>query len=137
MKTVMITGNFDPLTDAGLDYIEQAMKQGDYLICIVSSDKQLVMKKGRVNIPQHGRFRLIDLVLKGLDCNHMTYINIYDNDTTLVAEALRHYRPDILFRGGDKTLDDMPVEERMACNDLGIKILHGEFRINRHGSDFR
>jgi len=73
---------------------------GDNFICIVSSDRQLMMKKGKVNIPEQGRRRILELILGGLcyeseDKSAHTYVNIWDAKTTLVAEALRYWEPDI------------------------------------------
>ena len=50
-RRVMVSGYFDSFHDAHLDYIKQAMGCADFLICIVASDKQVIMKKGKVNIP--------------------------------------------------------------------------------------
>ena len=135
MKIVMISGHFDPFHDGHLDYIEQAMPYGDFLICVVSSDQQLLMKKGIVNIPEEGRQCIVHLILRGLGIPALVVLNTWDTQTTLVAEALQQLKPDIFCRGGDKTLADMPLEERKVCEDLGILIVHTEFRINRHGSE--
>ena len=133
----MISGHFDPFTDAHLDYIFQAMNYGSYMVCVVSSDKQLEMKKGKVNIPAVGRVRILDLILTGLHLQHRAVVNMFDEDTTLVANALRWWDPDIFCRGGDKTLDTMPPGERAVCDEFGIKIVHAEFRIDRHGGNFK
>ncbi len=134
MKTVMVSGHFDPFHDMHLDYFEQAAVYGDELICIVSSDRQLLMKKGKVNIPEEGRRRIVDLVLRGIGwLPHETVINVWDADG-LITDAIRFWRPQILCRGGDKTLDDMALPEPRACDDLGIKIIPTVFKADRHGS---
>jgi hypothetical protein len=61
-------------------------------------------------------------------------INKFDTDTKLITKALEVLQPDMLFRGGDKNLDMMPLEEKAVCERLHIEIKHGEFRIDRHGS---
>jgi len=68
----------------------------------------------------------------GVKCCAM--INKFDTDTKLITKALEVLQPDMLFRGGDKNLDMMPLEEKAVCERLHIEIKHGEFRIDRHGS---
>ena len=134
MKTVLVSGHFDPFHDIHLAYIKQAMAYGGYLICVVSSDVQLLKKKGKVNIPEAGRTEIVDLILEGLHVPHETLWNDWDKETTLVAEALRALKPDIFFRGGDKTLDTMPSEEREVCDELGIRIRHAWLPYEAHSS---
>ena len=129
----MISGHFDPFTHGHLSYIKQA--KGDMLLCVVSSDSQLLMKKGKVNVPEKHRLEIMDIILTGLGLPHVTVLNIWDKDTTLVAEALRFLQPAIFFRGGDKTIEDMPPEERQVCDDLGIKILHAKLEYDVHGAN--
>lgn len=134
MTTVMVSGHFDPFHDLHLDYIEQAIAMGDFLICIISSDEQLFKKKGKVDIPAIKRKRILDLILTGLGSKFYSIVNTLDEDTTLVAEALDALQPNIFCRGGDKNIEDIPPEELAACNKHGIEIKHAQFRENRHGS---
>tara|TARA_Y100000310_G_scaffold302941_1_gene340803 strand:- start:6225 stop:6986 length:762 start_codon:yes stop_codon:yes gene_type:complete len=132
-KTVVVSGHFDPLTDAHLDYFKQALELDEQLTCIVSSDDQLLKKKGKVNIPQENRREIVELILRGLGSNGEVIINTLDTDTTLIAKALAAIHPGILFRGGDKTLETMPPEELRVCKEYQIEISHAEFRIDTHG----
>ena len=135
-KTVLISGNFDPFHYAHLDYIRQAAKLGDQLICVVSSDKQVMKKKGKVNEPEEERAQLLCEILKGcLGCPFIVLINQWDKNTTLVAEALKAVRPTIFCRGTDKILVDMPSEEMVVCRECGIQIVHVQGKI-AHGSNF-
>ncbi len=134
MIKVMVSGHFDPFHDMHLDYIEQAAAMGGYLVCVVSSDKQLLAKKGVVHIPEENRRRIVDLVLRGLGIAHETLINGFDIETTLVADALRSLKPNIFCRGGDKTPEDMPEDEFKACLEYHIDIQYAEFKVDRHGS---
>lgn len=147
MIRVMISGHFDGFHGGHLDYIKQAMQYGD-IVCVVTSDNQLKMKKGRIIQTEYERKHIVYLILVALshlkaivsscsdDCCSNAYINHWDEGTTLVTEALRKLKPDIFFRGYDKTLETMPVEERKVCEELGIKIIHAKNRIGeRHGSE--
>ena len=130
----MVSGHFDPFHDGHLSYIKQAREYGDFIVCCVSTDKQLMIKKGKVNIPEKGRLEIMRLIMNGLKYSNITFLNVWDTDTTLIANALKYWQPHILLRGGDKTIDDMPPEERKVCEDMGIKVVHAVFDTDRHGS---
>ena len=132
---VMVSGHFDPFTFAHLDYLKKAAKLGDYVVCLISSDKQLILKKGWFNEPASERAEILHLVLKGLRIPHEVVQNVWDKDTTLVAEALKALKPDIFCRGTDKREDDTPDAEKAVCDKLGVKIVKVEGKIV-HGSDF-
>jgi len=134
MKTVMVSGHFDPFHDIHLSYIEYAMNYGDRLLCIVSTDKQVLMKKGKVNIPEENRLRIVKSLLA--DYPSHVALNVHDKETSMMAEALRYWKPDVFCRGGDKTLEDMPIEEHKVCNDLHIQIVHAVLKNEKHGSMF-
>lgn len=139
MKTVMVSGHFDPFHDGHLSYIKQALWHGNYFFCVVSSDDQLLMKKGKVNIPERGRWEIVHLIMEGLHISHFTWVNRWDSTmfgtTPFVAEALRHFKPDIFFRGPDKTTETMPPEEHKVCEELGIKILYARMEHDTHGEN--
>ena len=132
----MISGFFDPFHFGHLEFIKEAARLGSYLIVIVSSDKQALMKKGRINEPLEYRAEILDLVLRGLEIEHQVYINIFDKETTFVAQALRKLKPTIFCRGSDKTLEDMPLEEKTVCDELGIQIVHIQSPVQAHSSEF-
>jgi len=132
----MISGYFNGFHDAHLDYLKQASEYGGYLICVVASDKQVIMKKGKVSITGEQRWEIVDLILKGLDYHHITIRNWCDTETPTITKFLECYKPDILFRGYDKTLETMPVSEREVCEKYGIEIIHAKNRIGeRHSSE--
>lgn len=134
---VLISGHFDPFTDAHLDYLKQAMEFKKPIACIVSSDEQLLKKKGFSNIPEDDRAEIAELILAGLGANGRVFVNEYDDDKT-IAQAIRAFKPNILFRGYDKTLKDMPENERLACEEMGVQIIHAKRRRDeRHGSNFK
>ena len=134
MTTVAISGYFDPLHDMHLDYVKKARHLGDKMICIVGSNSQLLLKKGKFNIPEESRKEIVSLVLTGLGIDNVVVVNEFDTETTLIANALRELKPDILCRSGDKTPEDMPPDEVLACQENNIKVVYTEFAEDRHGS---
>jgi FAD synthetase len=47
MKKVLVFGTFDGLHPGHIDFLEQAKKQGDYLIAVVARDSTVLEVKGR------------------------------------------------------------------------------------------
>ena len=122
MKTVAISGYFDPLHVGHLEYIELASKLGDHLTVIVNSDYQCKLKKGKSFMPEDDRVRIIR-ALKPVDS---AFLSI-DLDSS-VCESLSIIEPNIFANGGDRKLGEIP-ETRvmkkyniMMVDGLGSKI---------------
>ena len=122
MKTVAISGYFDPLHVGHLEYIELASKLGDHLTVIVNSDYQCKLKKGKSFMPEDDRVRIIR-ALKPVDS---AFLSI-DLDSS-VCESLSIIKPNIFANGGDRNLGEIP-ETRvmkkyniMMVDGLGSKI---------------
>jgi glycerol-3-phosphate cytidylyltransferase-like family protein len=45
--------------------------------------------------------------------------------TDTVAESLKVYRPMIFAKGGDRTMSQLPIEEKTYASSLGIGIITG------------
>jgi D-beta-D-heptose 7-phosphate kinase/D-beta-D-heptose 1-phosphate adenosyltransferase len=122
MKTVAISGYFDPLHIGHLEYIELASKLGDHLTVIVNSDYQCKLKKGKSFMPEDDRVRIIQ-ALKPVDSAFLSV----DLDSS-VCESLSIIKPNIFANGGDRKLGEIP-ETRvmkkyniMMVDGLGSKI---------------
>ncbi len=122
-RQVAIAGGFDPFHQGHLDHLRKAAALGDYLIVIVSSDADMIRKKGKANIPQKSRIEILDLICKGLGIQHIVIPTI-DRDGT-VAQTLRLVSPDIFAKGGDRTLFNMPDNEVQICKEVGCEIRYG------------
>ena len=134
--SILVSGHFDGFHSGHLDYLKQAMEYRKKVICIVSSDKQLLMKRGKVNIPETERRDIVGTILRGLGADYSIFINKYDNGTATVTEALHHFKPSIFLRGYDKKPKTMPEAERWMCEKLSIKVLYAKNRIGeRHSSE--
>ena len=116
---VAVSGAFDPIHAGHIDYIEAAKKLGTDLIVILNTDEFLRNKKGVAFMPYAQRLKIVS----ALRCVDAVYQCI-DEDQT-VAKTLRSIKPDIFAKGGDRDLDNIPQEERDACNEIGCKIVTG------------
>ena len=97
MKKVAISGYFDPIHIGHLEYIRLARELGGYLIVIVNSDKQAVLKKGKPFMCEDDRLTIVSQI-KGVD----EVIVSIDDDKT-VCKTLDLIKPDIFANGGDRT----------------------------------
>ena len=122
MRTVIVSGGFDPVHVGHLRLFKEAKKHGDRLIVVVNSDDFLIAKKGYFAESQEDRRELI----QAFECVDMVFPAI-DKDQT-VCETLKELKKlsaeddQLVFaNGGDRFLDDVP--EVKVCKENGIETL--------------
>jgi len=59
-KIVINSGYFDPLHVGHLECMELSKKLGDKLVIILNNDKQCVLKKGKVFMPQEEKKKILE-----------------------------------------------------------------------------
>ena len=124
MITVLVSGKFDPLHEGHIKHIQKASKLGDYLVVIVQTDESVKsIKGGELNIPLWARCATVNGILKVFHINGNAFPGL-DRDGKS-TESLKHFRPDIYAKGGDRTPDNMPIEEIAVCKQLGIEFRFG------------
>ena len=117
MKTVAISGYFDPIHVGHLEYIKEARKLGDKLIVIVNNNHQCILKKGKPFMDEKDRV-VITSSLKDVDD---VFLSI-DKDKT-VCKSLEQIKPDIFANGGDRKNYEIP--ESTICKKYNIQIIDG------------
>ncbi len=118
MKTVAVSGYFDPLHIGHLQYLKMASGLGDKLIIILNNENQTILKrKTKPFMPIEDRVE----ILEELKCVDKVFISI-DEDLS-VCDSLRCIEPDIFAKGGDRYAKEIP--EAKICKELGIKIIDG------------
>jgi len=129
MRTVIVSGYFNPCHVGHLDYLEAARKLGDRLIVIVNNDEQ-VRLKGRIEfMPEVDRVRLVD----ALKCVDIAILSC-DVDSSVCTSIERivlltqgaNYDVDTQFvfaNGGDQTAETIP--ESAVCERLGVEMVFG------------
>ncbi|MBU2562405.1 MAG: adenylyltransferase/cytidyltransferase family protein [Nanoarchaeota archaeon] len=117
MKTVVVSGYFDPLHKGHIELFKLAKQLGDKLIVILNNDEQIKMKKGQPFMPQEERKIIIE-ALRDVD---EVFISI-DKDRS-VCESLKAVKPDIFANGGDRFNYEVP--ETKTCIENGIEIVDG------------
>ncbi len=127
MKTVAISGYFDPIHVGHLEYITEARKLGDKLIVIVNNNHQCVLKKGKPFMDEKDRV-IITSSLKDVD---EVFLSV-DHDKT-VCKSLEKIKPTIFANGGDRKNYEIP--ESVICNKYNIEIIDGLGEKIRSSSD--
>ena len=117
MKVIATSGYFDPLHVGHIECLELAKQLGDKLIVIVNSDFQAKLKKGKLFMNQDDRMKII----ASLKCVDEVFLSI-DKDKSQ-CESLRHLKPTIFAKGGDRTSGEIP--EAKVCKELNIQIIDG------------
>jgi len=126
MRTVLVTGGFDPLHSGHLSYFESAKSLGDRLIVGVNSDAWLARKKGRSFMPSSERTALVD-ALSVVD-QAVAFDNDYDRDNSccrFIEDCLANFPDDeiVFANGGDRTkinIPEMTVENSRLSFCFGI-----------------
>ncbi len=98
-KAVFTNGCFDLLHIGHIRYLQEARRQGDFLIVAINSDSSIRDLKGpmRPLVPEGERAE----VLAALDC--VDYVTLFgEPDPSAVIQELR---PDVLVKGGDWSVE--------------------------------
>jgi D-beta-D-heptose 7-phosphate kinase/D-beta-D-heptose 1-phosphate adenosyltransferase len=114
---VAVSGGFDPIHIGHIRNLKEAKKLGDKLLVILNTDDFLIRKKGKPFMVFDERKEILEAI-RWVD----EVVASVDTDQT-VCQSLRHYKPDIFAKGGDRTIGNIP--EKATCNELGIKMVFG------------
>lgn len=119
MKKVLLSGGFDPLHKGHVRYIKDAIKRwpDHYILVALNPDAWLVEKKGKAFMQEDERCEVVTALLRDID------LAIVWKGTT--AQAIRKFTPAIFAKGGDRTLETLPIEELEACALVGCEIVTG------------
>ena len=113
-KTIVFAnGCFDLLHGGHVSYLEDAKKQGDFLIVGLNSDESMRGLKGptRPIVPEDDRAQIL-AVMQVVDA-----VVLFNEPTC--ASLLETLRPDVHAKGTDYTLETVP--EREVNERLGIR----------------
>jgi len=127
MKTIAISGYFDPLHVGHLEYIELASELGDHLTVIVNNDYQCKLKKGKSFMNEDDRLRIVQALVP-VDS---AFLSI-DTDLS-VCESLAIIRPNVFANGGDRSNGEIP--ETKIMEKYNIKMIDGLGNKIRSSSD--
>jgi cytidyltransferase-like protein len=117
MKTVAVSGYFDPIHVGHLEYLKLSKELGDRLVVIVNNNHQCVLKKGKPFMDEKDRVEIV----KSLKVVDEVFLSI-DMDKT-VCSSLESIKPDIFANGGDRSTEEVP--ESVICKKHNIQMADG------------
>ena len=117
MKTVAVSGYFDPIHVGHLEYLKLSKDLGDKLVVIVNNNYQCVLKKGKPFMDENDRMQIV----KSLKMVDEVFLSI-DMDKTVCA-SLEAIKPDIFANGGDRATSEVP--ESLICDKYNIEMIDG------------
>jgi D-beta-D-heptose 7-phosphate kinase/D-beta-D-heptose 1-phosphate adenosyltransferase len=133
MRTVAISGGFDPLHLGHVNLIRDAFALGDRLQIYLNQDWWLVKKKGYCLLPIEVRMEIaMDVAQAYSEGKVFGVIPVIDEDMT-VCKTLETYKPDVFANGGDRK-DPFTVPEFPVCKKLGIEMVYGIGGYDKAGS---
>jgi len=125
MKTIIVSGYFDPIHVGHLEMLNLARALGDELIVIVNSDLQAKIKKGRSFMREEDRLEIV----KSIKLVDSAFLSVDENAT--VCKSLKKVRKiyphnELVFaNGGDRKGSSVPNPEAQACEKLNIEMVDG------------
>jgi cytidyltransferase-like protein len=124
MKTVIVSGFFNPLHGGHLDMIEAAAEMGDKLIVIVNNDVQQVMKKDKIILSEDNRARVL-AALRDVD----EVMIAIDQDPTVIKSleqvALKYPNDELVFANGGDRDSEKAIPEGDVCRQYNIQMVFG------------
>jgi cytidyltransferase-like protein len=124
MKTVIVSGYFNPLHIGHIRMLQDARKLGDQVIVIVNNDIQQLQKKGKIIMKEDERLEIV----KSLKYVDMAILAV-DTDRTVCVTLLslsQHVTirdTEIIFANGGDRDDSKKVPEADICERAGIKMV--------------
>ena len=117
MKTVAVSGYFDPIHVGHLEYLELAKKLGDRLVVIVNNYHQCVRKTCKPFMDEADRVNIVE----ALEIVDEVFLSI-DQDKSVCA-SLDVIKPNIFANGGDRSTGEVP--ESVVCKKHNIEMIDG------------
>ena len=116
-RIVFTNGCFDILHYGHISYLARARDLGDRLILGLNSDSSVSKLKGpeRPVNKEHARAMML------ASLHVVDAITVFDEDTPL--ELLRLFKPDVLVKGGDYTVDTVVGADLILNNGGKVELL--------------
>jgi D-beta-D-heptose 7-phosphate kinase/D-beta-D-heptose 1-phosphate adenosyltransferase len=137
MKTIAISGGFDPLHIGHIEMMEEAKALGDKLVVIINNDNWIKQKKGAPFMEEKERKAIIKAI-RYVDEVVLTEHpeNPEGPEAMSVSKTLEKIKPDIFANGGDRD-EKNAVDPNSSlyydiqtCQRLGIQMV---FNVGKNG----
>lgn len=115
MRIVVATGTFEILHPGHILFLRDARKLGDRLIVIISTDKNVKKRKGRILIPEKQRLDVIR-ALKFVD-------DAIIGDNKDIFKPIMKIKPDIIALGKNQKFGEKELEIELKNRGLTAKVI--------------
>lgn len=115
MKKVMATGTFDFLHPGHVNYLEQAKKEGDYLVVVVAKNTTVEKEKGQPPVWSEEKRKQ---EIEKLNIADKVLIGNPDDKLKIVETE----KPDIICLGYDQEYDPEKIKEELKKRGLKVEI---------------
>ena len=119
LRTVAVSGGFDPIHVGHVRMFKEARALGDRLVVILNIDHWLMKKKGFVFMPERERLEIIQ-EFPFVDEVILTFHEEGSDDRSICRELV-HVKPHVFANGGDRWEDDIP--EAQVCREHAIEMV--------------
>jgi len=120
MKTVVVSGGFDPLHSGHIQYFNAARSLGDRLVVGLNSDDWLTRKKGKPFMTLHERSKIVQSLSM---VDYVMFFDDSDDSARLLLKLVKQTfaQDEIIFaNGGDRTKENIP-----EMNIDGVEFVFG------------
>jgi len=125
-RVAVVSGYFNPAHIGHLRMFQAAKEIAPHLLVLVNNDKQQLLKKGQIIIPEDERLELVS----EFRCVDEAILTV-DEDATVIRSlhVVRDLYPDaeiVFCNGGDRSsADSLPPAEAETCAELRIEMRYG------------
>lgn len=114
MRKVVATGTFDIIHPGHIKFLEEAKKLGDYLIVIVSRERN-VMHKPKPIIPEEQRLEVVK-ALKPVD-------EAILGDEEDIFRPIEKIRPDVIVLGYDQHFNEEWLKKELSRRGIDAEVV--------------
>lgn len=128
MKTVAVSGGFDPVHVGHLNLFRSASKLGDELVVVVNNDNWLRAKKGYCFMPQNYRRELLE-EFEVVDRTVLTTHEPEPDSVDCLSGLKQIDGLDVFANGGDRKSDNIPEYDYCENNGIEMEFQVGGFKL--------
>ncbi|MBS3123025.1 FAD synthase, partial [Candidatus Woesearchaeota archaeon] len=114
LNRVMCFGTFDLLHPGHLNYLEQAKKQGDYLIVVIARDETKIKQNKKTLFSENNRL----IIIKSLKVVDEAVLGNVDDHFKVILEK----KPQVICLGYDHQISEKELEKKLEERGLIVKV---------------
>jgi len=124
-KVIITSGYFNPLHIGHINLMRDAKKLGDFLVVIINNDEQVKIKGSTPFMPETERMEIIKAI-RYVDDIFLSIDKTAGQEKSLEKLAQKYKGHKLFFaKGGDRNIDNLPLEERKVCEEFQIEVVNG------------